>query len=459
MLLFAAVSAQTVTLTFTGRDASNQYVPLNRVVVSNLTRGWQDTLFWPDTVLVMTDQTGIDDFVTDGFHLSQNNPNPFNGTTYVNLNVTEPGEVSLVITDITGRNVETLRATSLHPGIYKICITLSSSGIYFLTARQNGQTSSVKMVNRGNGSGDAIAFTGTVGANHYSSLLQPKNATKGFTNNTFVAGDQMQYVGFATLNGALEESGHVIQGQYVSQGITLSFAVAVGDGDNQPCPGTPIVTDYDGNSYNTMQIGQQCWIRENLRTTHYADGTAIQSGGPSPSGTYPYYYDYSTSDIPLVERGYLYNWPAVMHGSVSSNAIPSGVQGICPTGWHLPSDQEWYQLTNYLSGQNAYICGDNSSYIAKALASETEWNTYNGVCYPGDQSTYANNSSGFGAVPAGFWNDGFYDTGRYSSFWSSTENEHEQGDTWCRYLNNHNATVFKVSSPRYYGKSVRCLRD
>ena len=326
MLLFAAVSAQTVTLTFTGRDASNQYVPLNRVVVSNLTRGWQDTLFWPDTVLVMTDQTGIDDFVTDGFHLSQNNPNPFNGTTYVNLNVTEPGEVSLVITDITGRNVETLRATSLHPGIYKICITLSSSGIYFLTARQNGQTSSVKMVNRGNGSGDAIAFTGTVGTNHYSSLLQPKNATKGFTNNTFVAGDQMQYVGFATLNGALEESGHVIQGQYVSQGITLSFAVAVGDGDNQPCPGTPIVTDYDGNSYNTMQIGQQCWIRENLRTTHYADGTVIQSGGPSPSGTYPYYYDYSTSDIPLVERGYLYNWPAVMHGSVSSNAIPSGVQ-------------------------------------------------------------------------------------------------------------------------------------
>ena len=64
MLLFAVVSAQTVTLTFTGRDASNQYIPLNRVVVSNLTRGWQETLFWPDTVLMMTDQTGIDDFVT-----------------------------------------------------------------------------------------------------------------------------------------------------------------------------------------------------------------------------------------------------------------------------------------------------------------------------------------------------------------------------------------------------------
>ena len=149
MLLFAAVSAQTVTLTFTGRDASNQYVPLNRVVVSNLTRGWQDTLFWPDTVLVMTDQTGIDDFVTDGFHLSQNNPNPFNGTTYVNLNVTEPGEVSLVMTDISGRIVGANHYSPLQLGIHEIRITLSSAGIYFLTARQNGMTSSVKMVNIG----------------------------------------------------------------------------------------------------------------------------------------------------------------------------------------------------------------------------------------------------------------------------------------------------------------------
>lgn len=104
MLLFVVVSAQTVSVTFTGRDASNQYIPLNRVVVSNLTRGWQETLFWPDTVLVMTDQTGIEDvetFPETSLRLSQNNPNPFDGTTYVNLNVTETGEVSLVMTDIT----------------------------------------------------------------------------------------------------------------------------------------------------------------------------------------------------------------------------------------------------------------------------------------------------------------------------------------------------------------------
>ena len=133
MLLFAAVSAQTVTLTFAGHDANNQYVPLNRVVVSNLTKGWQETLTWPDdTVLTITDQTGIGDIETLNFaslHLSQNTPNPFDGTTFANLQVAEPGDVSLEITDVSGRVVETLRAMSLQPSIHEIRITLSLTGI------------------------------------------------------------------------------------------------------------------------------------------------------------------------------------------------------------------------------------------------------------------------------------------------------------------------------------------
>lgn len=67
MLLFAAVSVQTVTLNFAGCDASNRYVSLNRVVVSNLTRSWQETLMWPNSMLVMTDQTGIEDVETQDF--------------------------------------------------------------------------------------------------------------------------------------------------------------------------------------------------------------------------------------------------------------------------------------------------------------------------------------------------------------------------------------------------------
>ena len=282
VFLFAVVSAQTVTLTFTGRDASNQHVPLNRVVVSNLTRGWQETLLWPDTVLEMTDHTGIaETFHETSLHLSQNNPNPFDGTTFVNLNVTEPGDVSLAITDITGRIVGANNYSPLQTGIHTIRVTLSSTGVYFLTARQNGRTASVKMVNGGNGGGNAIAITGSVGANDYSPLPQSKTEPKGITDNLFVAGDQMQYVGYATFNGEELGSGHMVQAQDSAQAIILSFAFSIYD--SLPCPGTPTVTDIDGNVYGTVQLGQQCWMRENLRATHYADSTAISIGNANIS--------------------------------------------------------------------------------------------------------------------------------------------------------------------------------
>ena len=131
------------------------------------------------------------------------------------------------------------------------------------------------------------------------------------------------------------------------------------------------MTDIDGNVYNTVQIDYQCWMRENLRTTQYSDGTPIPAGGDNLSDTDPYYYDYSSSDIPLSERGYLYNWPAVMHGKSSSNSVPSEVRGVCPTGWHVPSDPEFVVLTDYQSSRPEYICGGETTNIAKALASTT----------------------------------------------------------------------------------------
>ena len=452
MFVCAAVFAQTVTLTFTAQDAGNHYVQLNRVAVSNLTKGWQEIISWPDTVLEMSG-TGIGDFETfqeTSLWLSQNNPNPFDGITYVNLNVTDPGDVTIEITDITGRIVGANHYSSLQPGIHEIRITLSSAGIYFLTAHQNGRTASVKMVNRGNGGGDAVTVVGIVETFHETSLPQPKNARRGASDNPFDAGDQMEYVGYAVINGEEVESNHVLRQQYASQTIVLSFP--------QPCPGAATVTDYDGNVYNTVQIGNQCWTRENLRVTHYSDGTPIPAGGEN-DGSYmePYYYDYSSSGIPLSERGYLYNWPAAMHGAVSSYAVPSGVQGVCPTGWHLPSDEEWILLTDYVSAN--YACGGNSDYIAKALASTAWWENSSCECCPGDQSETANNASGFGVVPAGgYWGFvGFRFAGYEVGFFSSTQSG--SYDATCSYLFYDYAAVNCVEYSKYLGFSVRCLRD
>ena len=214
--------------------------------------------------------------------------------------------------------------------------------------------------------------------------------------------------------------------------------------DERSCPGISTVTDGDGNIYSTVQIGEQCWMRQNLRTTKYADGTAIPAGGSNSSNTMPYYYDYSNSDIPFLERGYLYNWTAAI--------------AACPEGWHLPSDAEWTQLENYLNG--GFVCGENSGYIAKALASEVRWNSSSVECSPGNQLMYANNATGFSAIPAGRCDGSSYRySGSYALFWSSTAGSNSTR-AWGRNLLNDEATVKRNdNSTKSYGRSVRCLRD
>lgn len=163
MVSLLTVSAQTVKLTFTGRDENNNYCQLNRVVITNLTQSWQETIYWPDTILMMQAGTGIEDYVAEkAFALSQNNPNPFNAITYATVQTSDAGEVVMELSDVNGRIVETWRAASMQSGIHQFQINVSAAGIYFLNARHNGQTSSVKMVNTGSGSANKIEYQGFV---------------------------------------------------------------------------------------------------------------------------------------------------------------------------------------------------------------------------------------------------------------------------------------------------------
>ena len=109
MFFCALLSAQTVSVTFSGRLAENEeYLPLSYVVVQNQTRGWKEVLVWPDTVLMMTDVTSIQERPnTDLLALYQNTPNPFSGTTDVQLSVAEPGSATIDVTDIFGRLIAT----------------------------------------------------------------------------------------------------------------------------------------------------------------------------------------------------------------------------------------------------------------------------------------------------------------------------------------------------------------
>ena len=96
----------------------------------------------------------------------------------------------------------------------------------------------------------------------------------------------------------------------------------------------------------------------------------------------------STIILKKATYGLLYNWKAVTRNSSSSSSNPSNVQGICPTGWHVPSDAEWTQLTNYVSSQSEYVCGNDEENIAKVLASTTGWNISTNTCAVGNIFTF-----------------------------------------------------------------------
>ena len=247
-------------------------------------------------------------------------------------------------------------------------------------------------------------------------------------------------------------------------GEEVSFTtLSVPIGDAQPCPNNTTVTDVDGNVYNTVQIGDQCWMRENLRTTHYADSSIVPLGATSStSETSPYRYNPNNSAGNVPTYGYLYNWAAVMHDESPSSENPSGVQGVCPSGWHVPSEAEWGQLVDYLTAHEQYYCGNNSNYIAKALASTNGWDNSTGTYVPGNNPE-VNNATGFSAMPAGYYDNNFYSFGSYAYFWSTSEYIYTYYSSvyyYAKYVQMNNSNPYWPGS-NYTGKgqaySVRCL--
>ena len=212
------------------------------------------------------------------------------------------------------------------------------------------------------------------------------------------------------------------------------------------------VTDYDGNKYDAVKIGNQVWMASNLRTTHFANGDEIPVGETTATDQ-PYRYTPSTD---VASYGYLYNWSAVMHGATSSTANPSGVQGVCPNGWHVPSDAEWTQLTSYCGSHSEYVCSGTGENIAKALAADHSWRASTNTCAVGNNLN-ANNTTGFSALPADIFAGSYNSVGSAASFWTATEKNgisvyvRDFGYLWPDVKSN--------SNPRGVGCSVRCVKD
>jgi uncharacterized protein (TIGR02145 family) len=210
--------------------------------------------------------------------------------------------------------------------------------------------------------------------------------------------------------------------------------------DNDRAPAT--VTDIDGNVYNTIMIGTQLWMKENLKTAHYRNGDPILTGLSDADWTQTTYGAYAIFFYPTILNdttannatyGKLYNWFAV-----------TDPRNIAPVGWHVPSDVEWTTLTNYLGG-------DVASFDKMQEEGMTHWTcNYSG----------ASNSSGFTALPGGVrssYDGSFAIINVTGEWWSTTENN--AGTAWLRDMTCNNYKVFRDNGAKQAGMSVRCVKD
>jgi uncharacterized protein (TIGR02145 family) len=196
-----------------------------------------------------------------------------------------------------------------------------------------------------------------------------------------------------------------------------------------------VIVDKDGNSYKTVQIGTQTWMAENLRTTTYQDGTSITYSPDAAawSASTDAYCWYDNDETAHKESdGALYSQYAVV-----------STKGLCPTGWHVPSDSEWTILMEYLGG--TAIAGGK----LKKQGTD-EWTSPN---------TGADNSTGFTALPSGFRaTSGYFEfLNTYGFWWSTDSHSDEQGYTWV--VNNMNTNFYKNIWSKHAGYSVRCIKD
>jgi len=196
--------------------------------------------------------------------------------------------------------------------------------------------------------------------------------------------------------------------------------------------GAPLTDSRDGKTYNTVLIDTQCWFAQNLNV-----GTKVLGNTYQANNSIIEKYCYSDDENNCNIYGGLYEWDEAMQYSTIE-----GAQGICPVGWHLPTDAEWTTLTTFLGGEG--LAGGKMKEVGN-----THWETPN----------IASNSSGFTALPGGrsYISGNFFDLTTYAFFWSSSQDN--TTFEWDQLLVYSNQYIYRREAGMTDGLSIRCIKD
>jgi uncharacterized protein (TIGR02145 family) len=417
MVVFTSIQSQNYQISFT---ASGSASSIDSIYVENLTQG-TTLMLNEDDVLHLVVNVGIHSFTENQSNLFMY-PNPMTESTLIEFNSSVSGQLEVEIFSMNGTLIAK-QSLSAQYGLNQIEISNLQTGLYTVMLSSADRQVSAKLISMSSSKGKPVIRILSREQVFDSGDLK---STKNLVQMQYNDGERIL---FKAYSGSYKRVSTLLPTQ--NQTVDFHFI---------PC------TDSEGNHYAVVTIGLQTWMAENLK---YLPGVV---GPGTGSETIPYYYvyGYNGTDVTAAKAtsnfttyGVLYNWPAAMAGSASSATNPSGVQGVCPAGWHLPSDAEWTQLTDYLGGES--VAGGKLKETGTA-----HWNSPN---------TGATNETGFTALPGGYRdiNGTFLSIGHHGFWWSATENY--ATNAWYRFMFYNYSNVVRLYGSKELGFSVRCVRD
>jgi uncharacterized protein (TIGR02145 family) len=427
-ILWGAQGQNSITLTYTGIN-DGIYQQLGSIHVRNITQGGDTTLYYPDTVLVLN-YVGINDMQGDlqGFRVDRNFPNPVTDRSTFGVCLPHRDILDLEVTDLLGRRLIT-EERGLGKGYHTFSFIPGPERIYFVTASCGGKSTTLKILNAGQGQGRtcSLQYEGPVGG---EAVLKGSSVSPEFL---FSPGDMLLCIGSAE---GIESS--LVDAPETSRDYVFQFAT------NIPCPGLDSIY-YEEQWYHTIQILSQCWLKENLNAGTMILGTQQ----PSDNGIIEKYC-FANGEMACDAKGGLYLWEEVMQYVTNE-----GTQGICPPGWHVPSDEEFKILEGAADSQYGMGHGIWNSTGFRGYDVAVNLKSVNGWYSNGNGTDLY----GFRALPTGYWyQNAFFEYNEDCGWWTSSSNSSVL--PWYRGMNyQSDAMARMVNTFGPFGAAVRCVKD
>jgi uncharacterized protein (TIGR02145 family) len=410
LLIFtmAKMQAQDYLISFEGAGAS---IAVDSVLVENLTRGTSLTVYSGDQLHLLGTVSVEDPGSTINPGSLLISPNPSDGEVMVSFEATAAGSATIELCDLTGRQVAK-SASFFTNGIQSFIISGLNMGTCLVLVRSDHYSYNGKIICRSSpGNSPQIRLNCQPALHKAPANLKQARAVVVMQYNT---GDLLKFTGRAGIHGTVYMDVPV-----TSKTITFNFI---------PC------VDPDNNSYTIVQIGDQWWMAENLKTTKYFTGDDIPevSGQANWMGLSTGAYCYFDNDpVNASVYGCLYNWYAAID-----------LRNPCPASWHVPSDAEWIVLTSFLGGDD----------VAGGKMKET------GIVHWFTPNTGATNTSGMTLMAGGLRSYGnFMAMGYGASLWSTTA--FDDIFAWNRDIFYYNSVSNRSGTDKKSGLSIRCVKD